>query len=145
MEKSYGPCAAEIFWLVFFQVFSGEGGDGFDEGLFGFGEGADEVAFDIEFGGEFVSDEDGHDDFGFHQGRSGEIADIAGDVIDDYGFAGAGGGSAEAGIERDSRVGGEAADERSDQQDAGIGGIDEIESDPVVACDFCGGCGRCAP
>jgi hypothetical protein len=52
----------------FGEIRGQDGGAGFDELLFGRGEGVGEIAFDVEFGGEFLVYEDGNDDFGFDQG-----------------------------------------------------------------------------
>jgi len=59
------------------------------------------------------------------------VARVFGDVVDDDGFAAAGGGAAEAGVQRDARVRSETAGEGSDEEDAGVGGIGEVEADPV--------------
>lgn len=118
------------------EVVGDDGGAGFDEGLFGRGEGGGEIAFDVEFGGEFVVGVDGHDDFRFDGGGAGEIARVAGDVLNDDDLAGAGGGAAKSSAERDAHVGREAAGEGADDQEAGVDGVDEVEAHPVVAGHF---------
>jgi hypothetical protein len=104
-----------------------DGGAGLDELLFGRGEGAGEVAFDVEFGGQFLVYEDGDDDFRFYERRACEITGIGGNVLDDDDFAGGGRGAAESPVEGNAGVGRKAACVRSDDEIAGVGGIDEIK------------------
>lgn len=113
-----------------------QGGAGFDEFLFQFGEGVGEIAFDVEFTGKLFVYEEGHDHFGLHQRRAGEIARVGGDVLDNDNLAGAGGGAAEAGVEGNAGVGSKAAGIRADNEVAGVGGINEIKANPIVAGHF---------
>jgi hypothetical protein len=120
----------------FGETGSQDGGAGLDELLFGRGEGVGEVAFDVEFGGQFLIYENGDDDFRFYERRACEITGIGGDVLDNDDFAGGGSGAAESGVERDASVGREAAGVGTDDEVVGVGGIDEIKTCPVVTSHF---------
>lgn len=122
--------------LGFCQVVGDYGGAGFDEFLFGFGEGVGEIAFDVELTSELFVCEEGDDHFGLHHGGAGEIARIGGDILDNDDLASAGGGAAEAGGEGNASVGGKAAGEWADDEVTGVDGIDEIKTNPIVAGHF---------
>src|ERR1700683_1681759 len=115
------------------QIFSDYGGASFDKVLFRFIEGAGKVALDIEFTCELVLHQDGDNNFTIHHGRSRKIPRIGRDIIDDYGLPAGGRRTAESGVEGDANIRGKAADERSDQQNAGVRRVDEIKAYPVVA------------
>ena len=51
-------------------------------------EGGEKVRVDVEFSGDLATDEYGDDDFGFGFERTGKIAGIGADIVDDNGFAG---------------------------------------------------------
>src|SRR5208283_2369668 len=76
---------------------------------------------------------DGHNDFRLHQRRSRKIARIRGDILHDDHLPAGGRCTTESGIEGNARVGRKAAGERSDDQVAGVRGIDQIKTRPVVA------------
>ena len=108
-------------------------GAGFDEFLFGFGEGVGEVAVDIELGGKLLVRKNGNNDFRLHDRGSREIARIGGDILDNYDLSGSGRRAAESVAEGDASFGSEAAGERPDDQEGEVRGIHEIKTGPVVA------------
>lgn len=113
-----------------------DGGAGLDELLFGRGEGVGEIAFDVEFGGQFLIYENGDDDFRLHQRRAREITRIFRDILNHDNFATGGSGAAQSPVEGNAGVRREAAGVRSDDEIAGVGGIDEIKTCPVVTSHF---------
>jgi hypothetical protein len=68
--------------------------------------------------------------------EAGEIARVFCNVVDDDYFAGGGCSAAEALAKRDSGIGCEAAGEGPDDEVVRVGGVDQIEADPVVAGHF---------
>ncbi len=96
-------------------------------------EGGEEVGVDIEFTDNFAVDEDGDDDFGFGFEGTGEIAGIAGDIVNDDGHAAAGSGAANALIERDASVGRHGAFEGAEYEDVVIAFLfEQVEANPIV-------------
>lgn len=79
---------------------------------------------------------DGDDNFRFNERRACEIAWIRGDVLyHDSLFVG-GSESAKAFVQRNANVRGEAPGVRADDEEARVGGINEIKARPVVARHF---------
>lgn len=118
---------------VGFAEFAEEGGGVFAELAIAGAEGGEEVGVDVEFTNDFAMNEDGDDDFGFGFERAGEIAGIAGDVVDDDGHAAAGSGAANALVERDAGVGRHGALEGAEDEDVVIGFLFEhVEANPIV-------------
>ncbi len=96
-------------------------------------EGGEEVGVDIEFTDNFAVDEDRDDDFGFGFEGTGEIAGIAGDVVNDDGHAAAGSGAANALVERDASVRRHGALERAEDEDVVIAFLfEQVEAHPIV-------------
>ena len=95
-------------------------------------EGGGTMAVDIEFAFHFAANENGDDDFGFGFGGAGEVARVGVHVVDDDGFSGGSGSTADALIERDASVRGHRAFERAEFEHVFIFGIDHVEADPVV-------------
>ncbi len=109
----------------------------FAEFAIGGAEGGEEVGVDIEFTDDLAVDEDGDDDFGFGFEGTGEIAGIAGDVVNDDGHAAAGSGAANALVERDASVGRHGALERAEDEDVVIAFLFEhVEAHPIVFGEF---------
>jgi hypothetical protein len=118
---------------VGFEEFAEEGGGVFAENAISGAESGKEVGVDVEFTDDFAVDEDRDDDLGFGFERAGEIAGIAGDVVDDDGHAAAGSGAANALVERDAGVGRHGALEGAEDEDVAIGFLfEQVEASPIV-------------
>lgn len=118
---------------VGFKEFAQEGGGVFAEFAIAGAEGGEEVGVDVEFTDDFAVDENGDDDFGFGFERAGEIAGIAGDVVNDDGHAAAGSSAANALVERDAGMGRHRALEGAEDEDFVIGFLFEhVEANPIV-------------
>ena len=115
------------------EEFAEEGGGVFAEYAIAGAKGGEEVGIDVEFADDFAMDEDGDDDFGFGFERAGEIAGIAGDVVNDDGHAAAGSGAANALVERDADVGRHGALEGAEDEDVAAGFVlEHVEANPIV-------------
>jgi hypothetical protein len=119
--------------LLFCQVVGDDVGAGFDKHAFRSDERLSKIAIDIELGGKLLFPINGDNDFRLHQGRSRKIARIFGHILHDYYLTAGGGRTAQSGVKGDARLGREAAGKRSDDEVAGIRGIDQIKACPVVA------------
>jgi len=118
---------------VGFEEFAEEGGGVFAENAIAWAKGGEEVGIDIEFTEDFAVDEDGDDNFGFGFEGAGEIAGIAGDVVNDDGHAAAGSGAANALVERDAGVWRHGALEGAEDEDiAGGFVLEHVEANPIV-------------
>ena len=116
-----------------FEEFAEDGGSVFAEFAISRAKSGEEVGVDIEFTDNFAVDEDGDDDFGFGFERTGEIAGIAGDIVNDDGHAAAGSGAANALVERDARVGRHGALEGAEDEDVVIAFLfEQVEANPIV-------------
>ena len=94
-------------------------------------EGGEGVGVDIEFTGDFAMNEDRDNNFGFGFKRTGEIAGIGIDIVDDEGFPGGGCGTTDALIKRDAGVGRHGALEGAEDKGAGIL-LKHVKADPVI-------------
>jgi len=122
---------------VGFEEFAEEGGGVFAEYAIGGAKCGKEVRVDVELTDNFATDKDGDNDFGFGFEGAGEIAGIAGDVVNDDGHAATGGGAANALVERDAGVGRHAALEGAEDEDVMIGFLFEhVEANPIVFREF---------
>ena len=118
---------------VGFEEFAEEGGGVFAEDAIARAKSGEEVGIDVEFTDDFAVDEDGDDDFGFGFEGAGEIAGIAGDVVNDDGHAAAGRGAANALVERDAGVWRHGALEGAEDEDiAGGFVLEHVEANPIV-------------
>ena len=115
------------------EEFAEEGGGVFAEDAIAWAKGGEEVGIDIEFTDHFAVDEDGDDDFGLGFEGAGEIAGIAGDVVNDDGHAATGSGAANALVERDAGVWRHGALEGAEDEDiASWFMLEHVEANPIV-------------
>ena len=100
-------------------------------------ERGEEGGIDVEFADDFAVSEDRDDDFGLGFERTGQIAGIGVDVVDDDGFPAGSGSTANTLVERDAGVGRHGALERAENQNVLATFLFEhIKADPIVAGEF---------
>jgi len=118
---------------VGFEEFAKDGGGVFAEFAIAGAKGSEEVGVNVEFTNDFAVDEDGDNDLGFGFERAGEIAGIAGDIVNDKGHAAAGSGTANALVERDACVGRHGALEGAENEDIAFRFVRKhVKADPIV-------------
>ena len=91
------------------------------------------VAVDVYFADDLAVRPDGNDDFRSRFQGAGEVARVAGDIVDDHRFFLCDGGSADAFGDRDAGVFGRRADKWTQDQHLRISRIKHVEAYPVVA------------
>src|SRR5208282_3714940 len=88
-----------------------------------------EMAVDVEFAGDLVLNENRHNDFRFCLQRTGQVAGIFADVVDDDRFAAGSGGPANSLVERNSRVRSHGAHESLQHQHGRLGaGFEHVKA-----------------